>query len=126
MSTLKSGGQSHNLTVANRVIIVDLWWNKEAEKQAIGRVVRIGQRKETFAVRIITKHGMDDRLIRVQTGKEAMVARMLQDDGHERTEVDDERLEQIFERKEGEVSRSRKRKRKEDPLQSRAGDDMAF
>ncbi|PTB52233.1 hypothetical protein M431DRAFT_497539 [Trichoderma harzianum CBS 226.95] len=126
VSTLKSGGQSHNLTVANRVIIVDLWWNKEAERQAIGRVVRIGQKKETFSVRIVTNHGMDDRLIKVQTGKEAMVARMLQDDGHERTEVDDERLEQIFERKEGEESRSRKRKRREDPLESRGGNDMAF
>lgn len=123
---MKSGGQSHNLTVANRVIIVDLWWNKEAERQAIGRVVRIGQKKETFSVRIVTNHGMDDRLIKVQTGKEAMVARMLQDDGHERTEVDDERLEQIFERKEGEESRSRKRKRREDPLESRGGNDMAF
>ncbi|KAL6812464.1 SNF2 family N-terminal domain-containing protein [Trichoderma sp. SZMC 28015] len=118
VSTLKSGGQSHNLTVANRVIIVDLWWNKEAEKQAVGRVVRIGQKKETFSVRIITKHGMDDRVIKVQTGKEAMVARMLQDDGHERIEVDDERLEQIFERKEGEESRVRKRKRRENPFES--------
>ncbi|KAL6697280.1 SNF2 family N-terminal domain-containing protein [Trichoderma pleuroticola] len=126
VSTLKSGGQSHNLTVANRVVIVDLWWNKEAEKQAIGRVVRIGQKKETFSVRIVTKHGMDDRVIRVQTGKEAMVARMLQDDGHKRTEVDDERLEQIFERKEGEEPRSRKRKRREDPFESRGGDDVAF
>ncbi|UKZ82644.1 hypothetical protein TrVFT333_010437 [Trichoderma virens FT-333] len=114
LSTLKSGGQSHNLTVANRVIIVDLWWNKTAERQAISRVVRMGQKKETYSVRIITKHNMDDRVIEVQTGKEATIARMLQDDGHERTEVDDERLEQIFERKECEQSGSKRRKRKDD------------
>ncbi len=111
---MKSGGQSHNLTVANRVIIVDLWWNKTAEKQAISRVARMGQKKETFSVRIVTRHSMDDRVIEVQTDKEAMVARMLQDDGHERMEVDDKRLEQIFEKKEGEEARSKRRKKKEE------------
>ncbi|KAK4069108.1 hypothetical protein Trihar35433_5687 [Trichoderma harzianum] len=114
VSTMKSGGQSHNLTVANRVIIVDLWWNKTAEKQAISRVARMGQKKETFSVRIVTKHSMDDRVIEVQTDKEAMVARMLQDDGHDRMEVDDKRLEQIFEKKEGEEARSKRRKKKEE------------
>lgn len=114
VSTMKSGGQSHNLTMANRVIIVDLWWNKTAEKQAISRVARMGQKKETFSVRIVTKHSMDDRVIEVQTDKEAMVARMLQDDGHERMEVDDKRLEQIFEKKEGEEARSKRRKKKEE------------
>ncbi|KAL7910398.1 SNF2 family N-terminal domain-containing protein [Trichoderma velutinum] len=125
IATMKSGGQSHNLTVANRVIIVDLWWNKAAEKQAISRVARMGQKKETYSVRIVTKHSMDNRVIRVQTGKEAMVARMLQDDGHERTEVDDERLEQIFERKEGEEARSRKRRRKEEPSEESVSVAMA-
>ncbi|EHK20822.1 uncharacterized protein TRIVIDRAFT_153839, partial [Trichoderma virens Gv29-8] len=112
LSTLKSGGQSHNLTVANRVIIVDLWWNKTAEKQAIGRVARMGQTKKTYSVRIVTKHTMDERVIEVQTGKEATIARMLQDDGHERTEVDDKRLKQIFEPKDIDQADSKKRKRK--------------
>ncbi|KAL7961230.1 SNF2 family N-terminal domain-containing protein [Trichoderma compactum] len=125
VATMKSGGQSHNLTVANRVIIVDLWWNKTAEKQAISRVARMGQKKETFSVRIVTRHSMDDRVIEVQTDKEAMVARMLQDDGHERIEVDDERLEQIFEKKEGEEARSKKRKRKEEPPEESVSFGMA-
>ncbi|KAL7948655.1 SNF2 family N-terminal domain-containing protein [Trichoderma barbatum] len=115
ISTLKSGGQSHNITIANRVIIADLWWNKAAEMQAIGRVVRMGQKKETYSVRIVTKHSMDDRVIEVQTVKEGTIARMLQDDGHVPTEVDDERLEKIFERKEGEQRKSRKRRVKEEP-----------
>ncbi|KAL6826469.1 SNF2 family N-terminal domain-containing protein [Trichoderma camerunense] len=125
VSTMKSGGQSHNLTVANRVIIVDLWWNKTAEKQAISRVARMGQKKETFSVRIVTRHSMDDRVIEVQTDKEAMVARMLQDDGHERMEVDDKRLEQIFEKKEGEEARSKRRKKKEESPEESVSFDMA-
>ncbi|TFB01436.1 DNA repair protein RAD5 [Trichoderma ghanense] len=110
ISTMKSGGQSHNLTVANRVIIVDLWWNKMAEKQAISRVARMGQTKETFSVRIVTKHTMDDRVMEVQRVKEEAVARMLQDDGHERTEVNDEVLERMFEPKPVEQARAKKRK----------------
>lgn len=62
---------------------------------------------------------MDDRVIEVQTDKEAMVARMLQDDGHERMEVDDTRLEQIFEKKEGEEARSKRRKKKEESPEDR-------
>ncbi|KAK1244431.1 hypothetical protein MKX07_003230 [Trichoderma sp. CBMAI-0711] len=110
ISTMKSGGQSHNLTVANRVIIVDLWWNKMAEKQAISRVARMGQTKRTFSVRIVTKHSMDDHVIEVQKAKEETVARMLQDDGHERTEVNDEALEKMFEPKSVEKEKSKKRK----------------
>ncbi|KAH0491890.1 hypothetical protein TgHK011_003292 [Trichoderma gracile] len=110
ISTMKSGGQSHNLTVANRVIIVDLWWNKMAEKQAISRVARMGQTKETFSVRIVTKHSMDDRVIEVQKVKEETVARMLQDDGHERTEVNDEALLKMFAPKAVEQEKSKKRK----------------
>ncbi|KAL7806837.1 SNF2 family N-terminal domain-containing protein [Trichoderma aethiopicum] len=110
ISTMKSGGQSHNLTVANRVIIVDLWWNKMAEKQAISRVARMGQTKETFSVRIVTKHSMDDRVIEVQTAKEETVARMLQDDGHERTEVDDNVLKRMFEPKSAKEEKPKKRK----------------
>ncbi|KAI9822957.1 MAG: hypothetical protein M1826_000339 [Phylliscum demangeonii] len=38
---LKCGGQALNLTVANRVICVDVWWNYSVEEQAFGRVFRL-------------------------------------------------------------------------------------
>ena len=37
---LKCGGQALNLTVSNRVILIDLWWNHSVELQAFGRVFR--------------------------------------------------------------------------------------
>lgn len=37
---LKCGGQGLNLTAANRVISIDLWWNHSVELQAFGRVFR--------------------------------------------------------------------------------------
>ncbi|KAH6605396.1 hypothetical protein Trco_007103 [Trichoderma cornu-damae] len=115
ISTLKAGGQSHNLTAANRVIIVDPWWNTSSEMQAISRVARIGQRKKTYAVRIMTSHDMDERIVDVQTKKTRAVARMLQDDGHVPVQVSDEHLESFFGPKECKDSKKRRHKRKEVP-----------
>ncbi|KAM0261487.1 hypothetical protein ACHAQJ_002168 [Trichoderma viride] len=109
VSTLKSGGQSHNLTVANRVILVDPWWNKTAEKQAISRVVRIGQKKKTYAVRIMTNHSIDERVLELQTTKAETVARMLQDDGHVLVPVEDKRLADLFRPKPGQEPRKKSR-----------------
>ncbi len=33
LASLKSGGVGLNLTMANRVIVVDLWWNSAVEQQ---------------------------------------------------------------------------------------------
>ncbi|EHK20841.1 uncharacterized protein TRIVIDRAFT_123065, partial [Trichoderma virens Gv29-8] len=82
VSTLKSGGQCLNLTVANRVIIIDPWWNKTAEQQAFGRVTRMGQTKETHLVTIKTEDETDSRIHTLQVKKAADVDYTLQDDGH--------------------------------------------
>ena len=41
--SLKAGGVGLNLTGADTVILVDLWWNPAVESQAIGRAHRMGQ-----------------------------------------------------------------------------------
>ena len=43
--SLKAGGVWLNLTGADTVILVDLWWNPAVESQAIGRAHRMGQEK---------------------------------------------------------------------------------
>ncbi|CCJ28732.1 unnamed protein product, partial [Pneumocystis jirovecii] len=47
LCSLKSGALGLNLTVANRVILLDIWWNPAVEEQAIDRVYRIGQTKNS-------------------------------------------------------------------------------
>lgn len=79
---MKCGGQALDLPVANRVIIVDLWYNKTVEQQAFKRVHRIGQTKETHLVRILARGSIDERLYILQNAKDAIVNRALQDDGH--------------------------------------------
>lgn len=76
---MKCGGQSLNLQMANRVIILDEWRNKAAEEQAFKRVYRTGQLKETHLVRIIAKDSMDERIIMLQDAKEEVIRAALQD-----------------------------------------------
>ncbi|EEU41438.1 uncharacterized protein NECHADRAFT_46398 [Fusarium vanettenii 77-13-4] len=82
LASMKCGGQALDLPVANRVIIVDLWYNKTVEQQAFKRVHRIGQKKETHLVRILARGSIDERLYKLQNAKETIINRALQDDGH--------------------------------------------
>ncbi|KAI0474921.1 SNF2 family N-terminal domain-containing protein [Xylariaceae sp. FL0804] len=52
LMSLRAGNVGLNLTVANRVVIANPWWNVCAERQAFGRVKRLGQRKRTHCVRL--------------------------------------------------------------------------
>lgn len=72
----------------------------------------MGQKKKTYAVRIMTNHHVDDRVVHLQNTKEITVARMLQDDGHERVHVDDKRLADLFKPKDL-VEKKKEKKRKQ-------------
>ncbi len=52
--TLKTGSVGLNMEAANKVFFMDPWWNPAIEEQAIGRVYRLGQKKEVEAVKFIT------------------------------------------------------------------------
>ncbi|KAL0930334.1 SNF2 family domain-containing protein [Colletotrichum truncatum] len=83
VSSGKCGGQALNLTVANRVLSVDMWWNDSMDEQAAGRVNRIGQRKQTYAVTIKARDTIDDHIVNMQEKKSTEIAHILQDDNHE-------------------------------------------
>lgn len=79
---MRCGGQSLNLTNANRVILIDIWWNQAAEEQAFGRVFRLGQIQETHYVRILARDTVDETIKDKQSGKCRAIDRTLQDDKH--------------------------------------------
>ncbi|SAM05802.1 hypothetical protein [Absidia glauca] len=58
----KQGNVGLNLTMANRMVIMDSGWNSSMEDQAIGRVLRIGQTKEVHVHRLIIKNTVEDRI----------------------------------------------------------------
>ncbi|PTB76972.1 P-loop containing nucleoside triphosphate hydrolase protein [Trichoderma longibrachiatum ATCC 18648] len=112
VSTLKAGGQCLNLTVANRVVIIDPWWNKTAEQQAFGRVTRIGQEKITHLVNIRVKEEFDEYVHERQIEKAEDVDYTLQDDGHTPRVVSELELQRAFEKKKKEKEDKKKRKDK--------------
>jgi SNF2 family DNA or RNA helicase len=69
LAGLKAGGVGLNLTAANRVIIIDLWWNQYVETQAFCRVYRIGQDREVDMVRIVVKDTVDEEILMMQEKK---------------------------------------------------------
>merc|ERR1719191_1586606 len=50
----RAGGLGLNLQVADTVVLFDLDWNPQNDKQAIARCHRIGQEKEVRVFRLIT------------------------------------------------------------------------
>ncbi|KAH0542757.1 hypothetical protein FGG08_002896 [Glutinoglossum americanum] len=80
IASLKCGGVGLNLTMASRVICVDLWWNECIEQQAFCRVIRLGQKKETHIRRITVADTIDQGLLAMQARKKVQISAVLGDD----------------------------------------------
>lgn len=79
IASLKCGGVGLNLTMASKVICIDLWFNSCVEQQAFCRVFRIGQDSETFITRFVVENSADGKLIDMQLKKNALIARAMED-----------------------------------------------
>lgn len=79
--SLKAGGVGLNLTGADTVILVDLWWNPAVEAQAISRAHRMGQTEKVECYRLITRGTIEEKILALQEGKKNLVTTVL--DGHE-------------------------------------------
>ncbi|KAG5950986.1 hypothetical protein E4U53_004047 [Claviceps sorghi] len=71
--SLRAGNAGLNLTAANRVIIMDPFWNPYIEMQAIDRTHRIGQQREVQVYRILTQETVEDRIVQLQERKKEIV-----------------------------------------------------
>ncbi|KAI8336724.1 SNF2 family N-terminal domain-containing protein [Chlamydoabsidia padenii] len=71
--SLKCGSLGLNLTAANRVILMDVWWNPAVEDQAIDRVHRIGQKLPVHVTRLLIDRTVEQNIIKIQKHK-AMIA----------------------------------------------------
>lgn len=68
--SLKAGGEGLNLQAANRIYLMDPWWNPAAEMQAIQRAHRIGQKKAVKGVRFICTDTIEERILQLQEKKQ--------------------------------------------------------
>merc|ERR1719238_1189862 len=60
--TTRAGGLGLNLQAADTVILFDLDWNPQMDKQAIGRAHRMGQTKPVLVVRLLTKTKTEEHM----------------------------------------------------------------
>lgn len=67
--SLKAGGVGLNLTSADRVILLDDWWNPAVEDQAMGRAHRIGQQKNVLVLRLVCKDTVEEKILQLQDQK---------------------------------------------------------
>lgn len=71
--SLKAGGVGLNLTSADYVFLLDPWWNKAAEEQAIARSHRIGQHNPVFVYRFIAEGTLEQQILTLQDRKQSLI-----------------------------------------------------
>jgi hypothetical protein len=71
--SLKAGGTGLNLTGADMVIHYDPWWNPAVEDQATDRAHRIGQEKTVYAIKLITRDTVEEKVLALQQRKRAVI-----------------------------------------------------
>ena len=71
-----------NLTGADTVILVDLWWNPAVEAQAIGRAHRMGQEETVEVYRLVTKGTIEEKIQELQEQKKHLVSQVLMEQSH--------------------------------------------
>ena len=80
---LKSGGTGLNLTSADVVIHLDLWWNPQAENQATDRSHRIGQKNTVEVIKLITKGTIEEKILDLQEKKKLLSDKLIEGDNRD-------------------------------------------
>ena len=83
--TLKAGGTGLNLTSADVVIHLDIWWNPQVENQATDRAHRIGQKNKVTVIKMVTKGTIEERIIELQNKKKILSYNLIE--GKDNSEV---------------------------------------
>lgn len=79
--SLKAGGVGLNLTGADTVVLVDLWWNPAVESQAISRAHRMGQKEKVECYRLVTRGSIEEKILELQESKRHLVTSLLDGNG---------------------------------------------
>lgn len=75
--SIKAGGVGLNLTEADYVFILDPWWNPAVEQQAVDRTHRIGQTKNVFVYKFITKDTVEEKILALQNRKRVVAESLI-------------------------------------------------
>lgn len=78
--SLKAGGVALNLTEANRVYIMDPWWNMASLSQSADRIHRLGQTRAIKICHLVIENSIESRVLELAHKKANMVAATLSND----------------------------------------------
>lgn len=92
--SLKAGGVGLNLTAAQRVYLMDPYWNPAVENQAVDRIHRLGQTRPVTTVKLIIENSIEARLLEVQK-KKTELANMTLGSNMSKAEMHARRLEEL-------------------------------
>ena len=81
--TLKSGGTGLNLTSADVVIHLDIWWNPQAENQATDRAHRIGQKNTVEVIKLISTGTIEEKILELQNKKKLLSDKIIEGDNRD-------------------------------------------
>jgi SNF2 family DNA or RNA helicase len=94
--SLRSGGTGLNLTAADTVIQYDPWWNPAVEQQALSRAHRMGQEKPVFVYKMIGKGSVEEKILSMQSKKQALADKLLANQGTIDTKLEIEDVNELF------------------------------
>ncbi|KAI0186161.1 SNF2 family N-terminal domain-containing protein [Xylaria flabelliformis] len=72
LMSIETGAVGLNLTVANKVHIVEPQWNPSVEEQAIARALRMGQTREVTIIRYVVENTVEQNIINLQQKKKRL------------------------------------------------------
>jgi SNF2 family DNA or RNA helicase len=78
------------------VIIYDPWWNPAVEQQAMDRTHRIGQTKEVFVYKLITKGTVEEKILALQKKKKSLIDAVITSDAAAEKKITKEELEELL------------------------------
>ncbi|KAH9937252.1 P-loop containing nucleoside triphosphate hydrolase protein [Fomitopsis serialis] len=93
--SLKAGGVGLNLTAAQRVYLMDPYWNPAVENQAVDRIHRLGQTRPVLTVKYIIENSIEDRLLEVQRKKTELANMTLGGSSFSKAEMLQRRMEEL-------------------------------
>ncbi|KAK7059140.1 hypothetical protein VNI00_001766 [Paramarasmius palmivorus] len=93
--SLRAGGVGLNLTAAQRVYLMDPYWNPAVENQAVDRIHRLGQTRPVTTVKLIIQNTIEDRLLQVQKMKTELANLTLGGQNFSKAELMQRRLEEL-------------------------------
>ncbi|ORY65041.1 SNF2 family N-terminal domain-containing protein [Pseudomassariella vexata] len=68
-----------NLVSADTVVLADSWWAPAIEDQAVDRVHRLGQTRETTVWRLVIEDSIEERVLDIQSEKRQLVSAAFQE-----------------------------------------------